>query len=135
MDEFDQGDQLDPRLNAISSAVIGAAIEVHRELGPGHEESAYQKAMEVELAARGMSFVRQCPIELTYKGHVVGSGRLDFLVENAVVVEIKSVEKIGRVHFQQVLSYLRVTRFKLGLLINFNVSKLVDGVSRVATSR
>jgi len=125
-------DQLDPKLNAISEAVIGAAIEVQRELGPGHDESAYQKAMEIELASRGIPFVAQCPIELLYKGHVVGRGRLDLLVDNAVIVEIKSVQELGRVHSLQVLSYLRITRFPLGLLINFNVSQLVKGVQRIA---
>jgi GxxExxY protein len=131
--EFDdEFDQLDPKLNAISEAIIGAAIEVHRELGPGHDESAYQRAMEIELAARGVPFVPQCPIELTYKGHVVGRGRLDLLVDNAVVVEVKSVEALGRVHSLQVLSYLRITRFRLGILINFNVSQLVKGVQRIA---
>ena len=128
----DDDENLDPKLNAISERIIGAAIEVHRELGPGHDESAYQKAMEIELAARGVPFLAQCPIELLYKGHPVGRGRLDFLVENAVVVEIKSVDTVARVHEMQVLSYLRVTRFRLGLLINFNVSQLVKGVQRIA---
>ena len=131
MDDLDD-EQLDPRLNAITKAVIGAAIEVHRELGPGHEEIAYENALAIEMNARGIPFVRQCPIQLLYKGHVVGTGRLDFLVDNEVVVELKSVETIGRVHTMQVLSYLRITRFRLALLINFNVSKLIDGVSRIA---
>jgi len=128
----DDDDGIDPGLNAISEAVIGAAIEVHRELGPGHDEGAYQKAMEIELSLRGITFVAQCPMELLYKGHVVGRGRLDLLVEKAVIVEIKSVQELGRVHALQVLSYLRITRFRLGLLINFNVSQLVKGVQRIA---
>jgi GxxExxY protein len=133
MDNLDDDDDdgIDPSLNAISEAV-SAAIEVHREFGPGHDESAYQKAMEIELSLRGIAFVAQCPMELLYKGHVVGRGRLDLLVENAVIVEIKSVQELGRVHALQVLSYLRITRFRLGLLINFNVSQLVKGVQRIA---
>ena len=127
----DDDDDFDPKLNAISERIIGAAIEVHRELGPGHDESAYQKAMEIELTARGVEFVAQCPIELLYKGYPIGRGRLDFLVNNSVVVEIKSVDAIARVHEMQVLSYLRVTRFRLGLLINFNVSQFVKGVQRI----
>ena len=132
MKYVDEEDEPDPVLNAITNPVIGAGIEVHRELGPGHDEAVYQKAMEIELKARNVAYVRQHPIELTYRGQVVGQGRLDFLVENAVVVEIKSVEALGRVHSLQVLSYLRITRFRLGLLINFNVARLVDGVRRVA---
>src|SRR4051812_27078320 len=93
---FDDEDEPDPRLNKITNAIIGAAIEVHRELGPGHDEVVYQKALEVEFAARGVSVFRQHPVQLTYKGHVVGEGRLDFLVENAVIVEIKSVEALGK---------------------------------------
>jgi GxxExxY protein len=132
MQFVDEEDEPDPKLNAITNAVIGAAIEVHREVGPGHDEIVYEKALEIEFKARGLAYFRQYPVELRYKGEVVGQGRLDFLVENAVVVEVKSVEALGRVHDQQVLSYLRITRFKVGLLINFNVSKLVDGVRRIA---
>ena len=132
MSFVDGEDEPDPKLNAVTNAIIGAAIEVHRVLGPGHDESVYQKAMEVEFLTRGIAFFPQHPVELTYKGHVVGTGRLDFLVENSVIVEIKSVEALGRVHAAQLMGYLRVMRFKLGLLINFNVAKLVDGVRRVA---
>jgi GxxExxY protein len=131
MDYVDAEVEPDPQLNAITNAVIGAAIDVHRELGPGHGEGVYQKAMEIELTARAIPFFRQHPIELIYRGHVVGHGRLDLLVDNSALVEIKSVEALGRVQALQVLSYLRVTCFSLGLLINFNV-KLVDGVRRIA---
>ena len=137
MEHFDQEDEPDPELRSITNAIIGAAIELHRielhrELGPGHDEGVYQKALEVEFAVRGLSFFRQHPVQLTYKRHVVGEGRLDFLVAKAVIVEIKSVEVVGRVHTAQVLGYLRVTRFRLALLINFNVARLVDGVRRIA---
>jgi len=132
MEYIDEEDEPDPELNAITNAIIGAAINVHRELGPGHDEAVYQKAMGIELTARRIAFVPQYPVELRYRGEVVGLGRLDFLVENRVIVEIKSVEALGKVHAAQVMSYLRITRFKLALLINFNVAKLVDGVRRIA---
>jgi len=132
MEHVDEEEEPDPELNAITNAIIGAAIEVHRELGPGHEEHVYQKALEVEFVVRGIPFVPQHRIELVYKGHVVGQGRLDLLVRNSVIVEIKSVEALGRVHTAQALAYLRITRFKLAIIINFNVAKLIDGVRRVA---
>ena len=128
----DEEEEPDPELNEITNAIIGAAIEVHRELGPGHEEHVYQKGLEVELTLRGIPFVAQHHVELTYKGHAVGQGRLDLLVRDRVVVEIKSVEALGRVHAAQALAYLRFTGRKLALVINFNVAKLVDGVRRVA---
>ena len=132
MQHVDEEEEPDPELNMITNAIIGAAIEVHRELGPGHEEHVYQKALEVELVARAIPFVAQHRIELTYKGHVVGQGRLDLLVRDAVIVEIKSVEALGRVHVAQALAYLRITRHPLAIVINFNVAKLIDGVRRVA---
>jgi GxxExxY protein len=132
MSFVDEEDEPDPALNAITNAIIGAAIEVHRELGPGHEELVYQKALAVEFAARRIPFLSQHPIELLYKGHVVGQGRLDFLVEDRVVVELKSVEALARVHTGQALAYLRITGFRLAIVINFNVAKLIDGVRRVA---
>ena len=132
MRHFDEEDEPDPELNAITNGIIGAAIEVHRELGPGHEEHVYQKAMEVELAARGVPFLAQHRIELRYRGHVVGQGRLDFLIRDAVIVEIKSVETLARVHTAQALAYLRITHYRLAIVINFNVAKLIDGVRRVA---
>ena len=132
MQHVDEEDEPDPELNEITNVVIGAAIEVHRELGPGHEEHVYQRALEIELTVRGVPFVAQHRIELTYKGHAVGQGRLDLLVRQRVIVEIKSVEALGRVHAAQALAYLRFTRLKLAIIINFNVAKLVDGVRRVA---
>lgn len=132
MDFVDEEEEPDPQLNRITNAVIGAAIAVHREFGPGHEEIVYHRALELEFTAQGIAFARQFPIQLLYRGRVVGYGRLDFLVEDAVIVEIKSVETLSRLHMAQVMSYLRITKLKLGLLINLNVPRLVDGVRRIA---
>jgi GxxExxY protein len=93
----------DPELNRITNAIIGAAIEVHRALGPGHLESAYEEAMDVEMALRGMRFRRQVGVVLMYKGREVGKAWLDFLVEDRVVLELKSVEQIAPVHIAQVI--------------------------------
>src|SRR5687767_1720259 len=114
----------DPELNRITNAVIGAAIEVHRALGPGHLESAYEEAMDVEMALRGVRFRRQVGVVLMYKGREVGKAWLDFLVEECVVLELKSVEQIASVHTAQLISYLSITGHRLGLIINFNVPAL-----------
>jgi len=114
--------------------VIGAAIEVHRMLGPGLLESVYEEALCVELAARGVEFTRQPCIELQYKGHPVGKGRMDLLVGNQIVVELKAVDQLAPVHKAQMISYLRMSGHRLGLLINFNVAVLRDGVKRVVCS-
>ena len=132
MQHVDDDEEPDPGLNAITNAIIGAAIEVHRELGPGHEEHVYQRGLEVELTLRGIPFIAQHRVELSYKGHPVGQGRLDLLVRDLVIVEIKSVEALGRVHAAQAPAYLRFTGLRLAIIINFNVAKLVDGVRRVA---
>jgi GxxExxY protein len=122
----------DPRLNRITNAIIGAAIEVHRILGPGQLESAYEGAMAVEMTLRGIGFQRQLDIELIYKGHPVGKGRLDFLVEGAVVLDLKAVEQLAPVRTAQMISYLSITGHPLALLINFNVPALRHGVKRIA---
>ena len=122
----------DADLNRITSLIIGAAIEVHRILGPGFLEVVYQKALEIALKLSGISFVPQHRVALNYKGEPVGEGFLDFLVEGKVIVELKSVEALGAIHTAQVISYLRATHHKLGLLINFNIAVLKDGIKRVA---
>lgn len=122
----------DPGLNRITNSVLGAAIAVHKALGPGFPESVYQKAMQIELAARGIVFQPQCAVCVEYRGQLVGEGKVDFLVEGKVVVEIKAIEALAAIHTAQVISYLRATRHKLGLLINFNVRRLKDGISRIA---
>jgi GxxExxY protein len=119
-------------LNLLTARIIGCAIEVHRRLGPGLLESAYECALCIELSRAGLQFLQQvsCPVE--YDGHAVGAYRLDLLVENAVVVEVKSVATFERVSLAQVLTYLRATGCRLGLIINFNVPLLTEGIRRVA---
>jgi len=121
------------QMNGISERVIGAAIEVHRELGPGLLESVYQECMLMELRERGMGFQAQVPVHIHYKGHKVDSDplRLDLLVDDEVVVELKSVEEILPVHKKQLLSYLKLAGKSLGLLINFNEVLLKDGITRM----
>ncbi len=115
----------------LTSKIIGAAIEVHKALGPGLLESAYQTCLARELTLRGIEFEKEKPLPVVYKGEQVECGyRLDFLVDGKVVVELKAVDGIHPVHEAQLLTYLKLTGCRVGLLINFNVSKLVDGVVR-----
>ena len=117
---------------ALSGEVIGAAIGVHRLLGPGLLESAYELALERELALRGFSVERQKPVPLEYKGMPLGDGfRLDLLVENSLLLEIKAVEALLPIHEAQLLTYLRLTARRFGLLLNFNEKSLKDGIRRV----
>ncbi|MDB5323439.1 MAG: hypothetical protein JWN40_5070 [Phycisphaerales bacterium] len=120
--------------NRIANAVIGAAIEVHRLLGPGQKESIYKAAMCIELRLREIPFQCEVPIKLVYKGEPVGSGQVDLIVANLVVVELKAVEQIAAVHVSQAISYLRLTGLRLALLINFNVAVLKEGIKRVVLS-
>jgi GxxExxY protein len=122
------------RVDEIASLVIGAAIEVHKVLGPGYLESVYEEALMVELQDRGMSIQRQKSLTVTYKGHEVGQARLDFVAEDCLVIEVKAVEALLPVHRAQVISYLRATGYSLGLLINFNEKLLRDGIRRVVVS-
>ena len=121
------------RLNQITGQIIAAAVSVHRELGPGMLESAYEACLAFELTDRGLSVERQVALPLTYRGHVFDCGyRIDLIVENEVIVEVKSVEKLDRVHHKQLRSYLQQRPSKVGLLINFNVAWLIpDGVKRI----
>ena len=119
------------KLDRLAHEVIGAAIEVHRLLGPGLLESVYEEALCVELGLRGLSFVRQPAVDVAYKGHPVGQGRLDLLVGDALVVELKAVEALTEAHKAQVISYLRMTGYRLALLMNFNVARLKDGINRI----
>ncbi len=119
-------------LNEITGAIIGAAIEVHRELGPGLLESAYEACLFYELTQRNLKVHRQLQLPLTYKGIQLDAGyRVDLLVEDAVVVEIKAVDRLDRLHEAQVLSYLKLSKCRLGLLINFNVTILKNGIKRL----
>ena len=122
------------RLDWLAYAVIGAALEVHRRLGPGYLESVYEEAMSVELNLRGIPFERQKPVVVFYKGYEIGERRLDFLIDNDLVVELKAVDSLVPVHKAQVISYLKTTRCRLGVLINFNVPLIRDGVWRVVLS-
>src|SRR5260370_31009159 len=118
-------------INEITHEVIGAAIEVHRQLGPGLLESAYLGCLYRELVLRGISFEREKPLPLEYKGIRLESGyRLDLLVAGRVVVEVKSVEALAPVHDAQLLTYLRLGGWWVGLLINFNVAALKSGIHR-----
>lgn len=115
----------------VTENVIGAAIEVHRVLGPGLLESAYEECMCYELSQRGISFQRQVALPVSYKGVQLTCGyRLDLLVNGVLVVEIKSVEAIEPVHEAQLLTYLRLSKCQVGLLLNFNVPVLKDGITR-----
>ncbi len=115
----------------LTEKIIGAAIEVHRVLGPGYLEAIYEEALAIEFELRGIEYERQKEIVVDYKGSSVGKHRLDFVVEGIVVVEIKSVERFDEIHRAQVMSYCKATGKKVGLLINFNVPVLKDGINRI----
>jgi len=120
------------RINDITGRVIGAAIEVHRELGPGLLESSYEASLEYELVHDGLCVQRQEPVPVVYKGIRLECGyRMDLLVERQVVVEIKAVDLINNIHKAQLLSYLKLSGLTVGLLINFNVEVLRSGVQRI----
>ncbi len=119
------------QINDLSRRVIGAAIEVHRHLGPGFAEGAYEAALVIELHLCGISVERQVPVSLQYKDHVVWTGQLDLLVENALVIELKAIETVLPLHRAQLHAYLRATGNLLGLLLNFNVTALREGIHRV----
>jgi len=115
----------------LTGQIIAAAIEVHRELGPGLLESAYQACLAREFSVRGLSFEQEKPLPVEYKGVRVDCGyRLDFLVAGKVVVELKTVDALAPVHEAQLLTYLKLTGCRVGLLINFNVPILKNGIKR-----
>ena len=119
-------------LNRVTSQIIGSAIDVHRALGPGLLESAYEACLAYELAQRGLNVEQQKPLPVIYKGVSLDAGyRLDLLVDRSVVVELKAVESLNSLHKAQLLSYLKLSGLKLGLLINFNVQVLKNGIQRV----
>ncbi|GMR09082.1 MAG: GxxExxY protein [Gammaproteobacteria bacterium] len=118
--------------NDIAYTIIGAAIEVHRSLGPGLLESTYHRCLECELSNRSVFFESEVPLSIEYKGVIITNAyRSDMLVENKVIVELKTVENINNLHKAQLLTYLRLSNRKLGLLINFNTCVLKDGISRI----
>ncbi|HUT52784.1 MAG TPA: GxxExxY protein [bacterium] len=124
----------DEKLDSLAHKVIGAAIEVHKTLGPGYIESVYEEALCIELKERGIPFIRQPKIEIGYKGQKVGEGRFDLLAGNDLIVEIKAVDSLAPIHTAQLMSYMKATGKMLGLLINFNVSVLKDGIKRIIIS-
>ncbi len=121
-----------PYSDELTERVIGAAIEVHRVLGPGLLESLYEEALCIELQLRGMLVERQKELDLIYKGHAIKGLRIDLLVESEVIVELKSLTKVPDVAIAQVLSYLKATGRKRALLINFGLARLIDGVKRIS---
>ena len=121
--------------DGISYKVIGIAIEIHKTLGPGLLESAYEAALAYDITASGLKAQCQLEVPFVYKDLTLNVGyRMDILVENKVLIEIKSVEKLAPVHFSQTLTYLRLSGLKLGLLINFNTQYLKDGIHRVVNN-
>ncbi len=121
----------DLRVDELARAVIGAAIEVHRHLGPGFLEGVYEEALCVELEVRRILFERQKEICLLYKDREIGKHRLDLLVGKLLIVELKTVDALAEIHEAQVISYLKASRLPLGLLINFNVPILKSGIRRI----
>lgn len=119
------------RTEETASQAIGAAIEVHRQLGPGYLESVYEEALAVELGLRGIPFTRQTVFDVEYKGHSIGESRMDLSINGCLIVELKTVEGFVPIHTTQAISYLRATNRRLALLINFNVPVLKDGLRRV----
>jgi GxxExxY protein len=121
--------------NDIAREVVDAAYAIHTKLGPGLLESIYEVLLAYELKKRGLSVVRQVPVIVEYDGIRFEEGyRLDLLVEDKVIVEVKSIEKVANIHKKQLLTYLRLTNKKLGLLINFNEELIRDGITRVVNS-
>ena len=120
------------KFDSLSRDVIGCSIEVHRELGPGLLESAYQRCLEHELKARGLAFQMEMQIPVRYKGALLDCGfRADFIVEDALILELKSVEKLTSIHQAQLLTYMKLCNCRTGLLMNFNVKHLRDGIKRL----
>ena len=119
-------------LNKLSNEVIGAAIEVPQDLGPGLPESSYEASLQHELSLRGISSVRQLLLPITYKGPVIPDAyRIDLLVDGCLMVELKTVEALQQIHSSQLLTYLRMSNNHLGLLINFRTVLLKDGIKRL----
>lgn len=135
MTEINEGIATERLQNDISGKIIGAAIEVHKHLGPGLLESAYEECLCRELGLRRIDFKRQVPLPLNYKGLNLDCGyRMDLLVEDKIIVELKTVEAIAPIHEAQMLTYLKLRDMRVGLIINFNVRLLVDGIKRLVNN-
>ncbi len=124
-------ESIDPDLDDLIERVIGAAIEVHRALGPGFQEITYHRALMIELDLCGITHKSELPVSLGYKGQVIGEGRIDLLIESRLVVELKAAESNPRTYSRQVASYLKATGLEIGLVINFHAAVLKDGIARV----
>jgi GxxExxY protein len=118
-------------LKEVTARIISCAIEVHSTLGPGLLESVYEEALAHEFTLRGIKYERQKEINLKYKGKEIGRHRVDFMLECEVVLELKAVETMNKIYEAQILTYLRATDKRVGLLINFNVERLKDGIKRL----
>jgi GxxExxY protein len=121
----------DEHTEALAHAVIGALIEVHKHLGPGLPEKSYQEAISHELTLRSIKHRCEVPFPIMYKGKCVGEGRIDVLVEERLVIEVKAVEALTQVHRAQCVTYLQAMKLELALLANFNVAMMADGIKRV----
>jgi GxxExxY protein len=118
-------------INELTEKVIGCAIEVHKSLGPGLLEAAYEQCLAKELNLKGIKFETQAPLPIKYKGMELECGyRVDFLIEKVLIIELKSLEKILDIHKAQILTYMKLSSIKVGLLINFNVKLLKNGIQR-----
>ena len=126
--------RLDDEIEALAHNAIGAAIEVHRHLGPGLPELVYRNALSHELSLRGVDHVVEAKVPVSYKGLLVGEGRVDLLVGGRLVIELKVVEHLHDLHRSQIIAYLSALNFQLGILMNFNVALLADGIRRVIRS-
>jgi GxxExxY protein len=120
-----------PAVEQIATEAIGAAIEVHRHLGPGFLERIYQEALCAEFRTRRIPFERECSVTVNYKGLAIGGQRIDLIVDRCVIVELKAATRIDVVHESKVISYLRTTGLRLGLLLNFNCRTMKEGLKRI----
>ena len=116
----------------LTRSIIGAAIEIHKSIGPGLLESIYEEALCYELELRGIKYERQVSVDVIYKGKVIKGQRIDLIIEGQVIIELKSLSNLPDIVFAQILSYLKATGLKRGLILNFGVKKLVDGIRRVS---
>jgi GxxExxY protein len=116
----------------LTEKIIGAAIEVHTELGPGLSESIYEEGLCYEFELQGIKYEQQVPADVVYKGKIIKGQRIDLLVEEEVIVEIKSVSRLPEIAVAQTISYLKATNLKRGLIINFGEKRLIDGIKRVS---
>lgn len=128
---FDKKSEEDFPLKAVTEQIISCAIEVHSTIGPGLLESIYEEALAHEFTLRGIIYERQKEISLRYKGRDIGKHRIDYLVEDKVILELKAVETMNKIYEAQLLTYLRAMNKKVGLLINFNVERLKEGIKRL----